>query len=246
MRAAGPKGVEVLGKLRILVVDDEQLARGRLIRMLERLPDVTVVGEADSGAAALAQIKQLKPNAVLLDVQMPGIDGLALAETPGMPPIIFTTAHVQFAADAFDLDAVDYLVKPVRQDRLVRALDRVRRREGPSEMPAAATQIAVHGAGNVRFVDARKVVAFRALDKYTEVAIGEERLLVRDSLDALLERFEGLGFVRIHRSALVRRDAIIELVSDADGLRVRLTDGSSVEVSQRQAAELRRRLGLRQ
>jgi DNA-binding LytR/AlgR family response regulator len=177
---------------------------------------------------------------------MPGIDGLALAETPDLPPIIFTTAHVQFAADAFDLDAVDYLVKPVRQDRLVRALDRVRRREGPSEQPLAAHQLAVHEVGNVRFVDARKVVAFRALDKYTEVAIGEDRLLIRESLDALLERFEGLGFVRIHRSALVRRDAIVQLVSDANGLSVRLTDGSSVEVSQRQAAELRRRLGLRQ
>jgi len=235
-----------VGKLRVLVGDDEQLSRGRLIRMLERLADVTVVGEADSGVTALALIKQLKPNAVLLDVQMPGIDGLALAETPDLPPIIFTTAHVQFAADAFDLDAVDYLVKPVRQDRLVRALERVRRREGPSELPLSAYQIAVHEAGDVRFVDARKVVAFRALDKYTEVAIGEERLLIRESLDALLERFEGLGFVRIHRSALVRRDAVVELVSDAHGLSVRLTDGSSVEVSHRQAGELRRRLGLRQ
>jgi DNA-binding LytR/AlgR family response regulator len=213
--------------------------------MLERIPDVSVVGEADSGARALAEIERLKPNAVLLDVQMPGIDGLALAERPGMPPIIFTTAHVQFAADAFDLDAVDYLIKPIRQDRLVRALDRVRRREGRPETQAT-NQLAVHEAGNVRFVDARQVLAFRALDKYTEVALGKERLLVRDSLDALLERFEGLGFVRVHRSALVRRDAVVELVSADGGLSLRLTDGSSVEVSHRQAAEVRRRLGLRQ
>jgi DNA-binding LytR/AlgR family response regulator len=228
------------------VVDDEQLARGRLIRMLERIPDVTVVGEADSGATALAQIKQWKPSVVLLDIQMPGVDGLALAETPGMPPVIFTTAHVQFAADAFDLDAVDYLVKPVRQERLARALERVRRREGPLEAPATAYQLAVHETGNVRFVDARQVIAFRALDKYTEVTLGQEKLLVRDSLDALLERFEDLGFVRIHRSALVRRDAIVELLSGADGLSVRLKDGSCVDVSHRQAAQLRRLLGLRQ
>jgi DNA-binding LytR/AlgR family response regulator len=231
--------------LRILVVDDEKLARGRLIRMLERIPDVAVVGEADSGAAALAQIKKLKPGLVLLDVQMPGLDGLALAEKPGMPPIVFTTAHLQFAADAFDLDAVDYLVKPVRQDRLEVALERVRRRETPATASAEAYQIAVHGPGKVRFVDVRQVVAFRALDKYTEFAIGGEQLLVRESLEALLERFAGLGFVRVHRAALVRRDAIVELVSAAEGLLVRLTEGSAVVVSHRQAAALRRRLGLR-
>ena len=100
--------------------------------------------------------------------------------------------------------------------------------------------------GKVRFVDARQVIAFRALDKYTEFTVGGEQLLVRDSLEALLERFAALGFVRVHRSALVRRDAIVELVSAAEGrAESRLTDGSTVEVSHRQAAELRRQLGLR-
>jgi DNA-binding LytR/AlgR family response regulator len=230
--------------LKILVVDDEHLARGRLIRLLGKIPGAVVVGEASNGTTALAQISSLQPDVVLLDVEMPGLDGLALAEQPGLPPIIFTTAHVQFAADAFDLDAVDFLVKPVRQERLERALERVRRRTTPA--PAAtATQIAVHGAGSVRLVDARQITAFRALDKYTEFSLEGEQLLVRDSLDTLVERFASLGFVRVHRSAAVRQDAVVELATDKGVLTARLSDGNCVEVSRRHAADLRRRLRIR-
>src|SRR4051812_7943769 len=100
--------------MKILVVDDEQPARGRLIRMLAQVPGAVVVGEAHNGTVALEKIAALQPDVVLLDVEMPGLDGLALAEKSGLPPIIFTTAHVQFAADAFELEAIDYLIKPVR------------------------------------------------------------------------------------------------------------------------------------
>jgi DNA-binding LytR/AlgR family response regulator len=230
--------------LRILVVDDERLARGRLIRMLERVAGAEVVGEADSGAAALSAIERLHPDVVLLDVEMPGLDGIALAERPGMPPIVFTTAHVQFAADAFDLDAVDYLVKPVRQERLERALERAQRRRA-APPPAAAHQLTVHGPGSVRFVDAARVIAFRALDKYTEFTLDGEQLLVRESLDALAERLGDLGFVRVHSAALVRLGAIVELQAGEGALTARLSDGSTVEVSRRHAAELRRVLGVR-
>jgi DNA-binding LytR/AlgR family response regulator len=234
--------------LRVLVVDDEQLARARLIRMLEKIPDVQVVGEADSGTTALAQIAKLKPEVVMLDVEMPGFDGLALAEKPGLPPIVFTTAHVQFAADAFDLDAVDFLVKPVRQERLEKALEKVRRRgarPAASEPASPKHQLTVHSAGDVRFVDARKVCAFRAIDKYTEFTLDGEELLVRESLDTLEERLAELGFFRVHRSGLVRVDAVTGLESSDDGLKVRLRDGAAVEVSRRQSAELKRLLGLR-
>ena len=230
--------------MKILVVDDEPLARARLIRMLERIAGAGVVGEAGSGVQALAQIKILEPDVVLLDVEMPGFDGLALAETPGLPPIIFTTAHVQFAADAFDLDAVDFLVKPVRQERLEKALERVHRRT--VKKPATASvQLAVHGPGEVRFIDARRVCAFRALDKYTEFTLDGEDLLVRESLDALEARLVELGFVRVHRAGLVRLDAVVGLEKSDNTLFVKMTDGAVVEVSRRQAVELRRLLGLR-
>ena len=213
------------------------------------MPDVVVVGEAANGIEARAAIARLTPDVVLLDVEMPGQDGLALAETPGLPPIVFTTAHVQFAADAFDLEAVDYLIKPIRQDRLERALERIRRHVRTTA-PAAATrrpdsQLTLHDAGSVRFVDALEVTWFRALDKYTEFTLRGEQLLLRESLDALEARLGPLGFLRVHRAGLVRLDAVAALESDGGALTARLKDGSHVEVSRRNAAELKRQLGLR-
>ncbi len=235
------------GALRVLVVDDESLARERLARLLERIDGVELVGQAENARLALACIATLSPDVVLLDVDMPGMDGLELAATPGIPPVVFTTAHVQFAADAFDLDAVDFLPKPIRAERLERALERARRRV-ESGAPAArspARTLAVHEAGTIRFVDPQRVAVFRARDKYTEFTLDEKELLVRESLDALESRL-GDAFVRAHRSALVRRDAVRELAADGDGgLVIRTTDGSSVEVSRRAAPSVRRALGAR-
>jgi DNA-binding LytR/AlgR family response regulator len=230
--------------VKVLVVDDEKLARDRLVRMLERVPDVVCVGQAANGAEALERIAALRPDLVLLDVEMPGVDGLEVAEAPGAPPIIFTTAHVRFATAAFDLDAVDYLTKPVRQDRLERAIDRARRRASAGSRPV--DRLAVHGAGGVRFVDLSRVNAFRALDKYTEFTLDGESLLVRESLDALAARLGDAAFVRVHRAALVRREAIVGLTTEGGAVLVRLADGSKVLVSRRQAPSLRRLLGLRQ
>ncbi|MBK7863849.1 MAG: response regulator transcription factor [Archangiaceae bacterium] len=228
--------------MKALIVDDEPVARARLRRLLEEVGGVEVVGEAGSGTAALELLPVLKPEVLLLDVEMPGLDGLALAERPDLPPIIFTTAHPGFAADAFDVDAVDYLVKPVRKERLEKALAKFERRRSASTDPHAH-RLTVHSTGETRFVDVRQVTAFRALDKYTELRLGDEELLVRESLDTLQERFAALGFVRVHRGTLVRRDAVVALERDGEGLRVKLTDGRTFEVSRRQAAELKRELG---
>lgn len=231
-------------ELKILVVDDERPARNRLMRMLEQIPDATAIGEAENGNMALAQIAKLSPDVILLDVDMPGLDGIALAEKGDLPPIIFTTAHVQFAADAFDLEAVDYLIKPVRQDRLERALDRARRRmlEKP-RLPSH--ELAIHAGNAVRFVDARRVTAFRAADKYTAFTLDGEEQLVRESLDTLEAQLVELGFIRVHRAGLIRRDAVVSLESEKGTLMVHLIDGVSVEVSRRNAPALRRLLGLR-
>ncbi len=234
------------GVLNVLVVDDEPLARERLGRMLERLAGVKVAGEAANAEEALARIATLSPDLVLLDVEMPGMNGLELAATPGIPPIVFTTAHVQFAADAFDLDAVDFLAKPVRAERLERALERARRRiaTGPAPSRTTARSLAVHESGTIRFVDAASVSVFRARDKYTEFVSGGKELLVRESLDALESRL-GDAFVRAHRSALVRKGAIRELVSDDGAHAARLADGTLIEVSRRAAPTVRRALGVR-
>ena len=230
--------------MRVLVVDDEPLARARLLRLLERIPGVECAGEASSGTAALAQIAALLPDVVLLDIEMPGLDGLELAATPGVPPIIFTTGHVHHAAEAFDLDAVDFLTKPVRQDRLERAFERVRRRTG-AVTSAPARKIAVHDGRTVRLVDPAQVVAFRARDKYVDFTLDGAELLLRESLDTLEARLQGAGFVRVHRAALVRSDAIRALVQEEARLVARLADGTNVEVSRRHAPTLRRIVGLR-
>src|SRR5450631_3273306 len=125
--------------MRILVVDDEELARGRLIRLLSAIPDIKVVGQAADGASALVQIEALRPDLVLLDVDMPGLDGLAVAERPEMPPIVFTTAHSKFAVDAFEADAYDFLLKPVSRERLLRAIEKVRARSAAAPPPMAGS-----------------------------------------------------------------------------------------------------------
>lgn len=232
--------------VRVLVVDDEPLARARLVRMLAGIEGIDSVAEAASGPAALAMIEETPTDVVLLDIQMPGLSGLALAETPGLPAVIFTTAHVEFGARAFDLDAVDYLTKPVRRERLERALQRVRRRATEAKAaPAAAHRLAVHGPRGVRFVDLARATALRALDKYTAIFVDGEEHLVRESLDALEERLKGDGFVRVHRAALVRTNAISSMSTEKGALVAELVDGTSVEVSRRNGPMLRRWLRLR-
>jgi DNA-binding LytR/AlgR family response regulator len=227
--------------MKVLIVDDEPLARARLRRMLEKLDDVEIAGEADRGSTALALAESLKPDVLLLDLEMPGLDGLGVAEKKGLPPVIFVTGNPHHALTAFELDAVDYVLKPVRPERLEAALEKARRRlEG--KKASTSERLVVHDGGATLLVDPLEVEVFRATDKYVELNAGGRELLVRDSLDTLEERFAPLGFVRVHRSALVRKDAV---VSVTDG-QLELRSGAKVEISRRRSAELKRALGLRQ
>ncbi len=121
--------------MRVLVVDDEPLARDRLVRMLGTIADAEAVGEAASGREAIEKIAELAPDCVLLDIHMPGVDGLEVARNAGVP-VVFTTAHDSYAVDAFELSAVDYLLKPVRKERLQRALEKARRGSVATPAPA--------------------------------------------------------------------------------------------------------------
>jgi DNA-binding LytR/AlgR family response regulator len=234
--------------MRVLIVDDEPLARARLSRLVAAIPDMTVVGEAEDGAAALREIEALRPDVVLLDVEMPGLDGLAVAERPGMPPIIFTTAHARFAVDAFDADAVDFVLKPVSRERLTRALEKVRARRGtplPRQIGSAPSwQLAIEDAGTTRLLDARTLTRLYALDKYVALRADGRELLVRESLDALGEKLGEHGFMRVHRSELVRITAVTALVAKDGGLVAQLSDGQEAAVSRRLAPTLRAALGL--
>ncbi|MCU1278170.1 MAG: DNA-binding response regulator [bacterium] len=242
--------------MNVLIVDDEPLARDWLRRLLLRMDDVRVCGEAASGDDALAKASALEPDLVLLDIQIPGRDGLEVAKALGDTPVVFTTAHSRYALTAFELDACDYLVKPIQYEQLVRSIERARRRRVLLELArreesiiasptsSEAGTLVVHERGVVRFIDARQVTRFRAADKYTLFRVDGDEQLVRDSLDSLAERLAPLGFIRVHRAELVRKDAVVALVNEEGSASLELSDGQHVAVSRRYLGATKRELGV--
>jgi DNA-binding LytR/AlgR family response regulator len=244
--------------MRILVVDDEPLARARLLRMLAGIEGVVAVGEAGTGREALDKLAELAPDCLLLDVRMPGMDGLEVAEATDVP-VIFTTAHDAYAVDAFELAAVDYLLKPVRRERLIRALDRVRQgaAAGRSHLDALLAQrtaapdkpsvarISARRGDALHLFDPTEIVRFKAAGGYASFQRDGHEFLLDESLSQLEERLAPLGFLRVHRSELVRLDAVRALHGELGSTLVELSDGQRAPVSRRLVADLRRRLGIR-
>lgn len=228
--------------MKILLVDDEPVARQRLERLLLQIDSGHEVRQAGSAKEALAAIGQGAPDVVLLDIEMPGVDGLSLAALPTLPPVIFVTAHADRALAAFEVGAIDYLVKPVARERLVEALGRASARAAATP-PAESWRLTVTDGSLRRFVDAREVACFYADTKYVRfTAQGREHLL-RESLDALEERLTSHGFVRAHRGALVRR-AAVEAFDQAEGGTLVLVTGERIPVSRRCLPGVRAALGL--
>jgi two-component system response regulator AlgR len=244
--------------LRVLIVDDEAPARRRLRDVLtdcaSELP-VNIVGEADNGLDALDQVQRQAVDAVLLDIRMPGMDGLECAAhlnrlaTP--PAIIFSTAYDAYACQAFDLSAVDYLLKPVRADRLVRALSRAHRiNAGALDQlrevyPRARTHLSVSEKGRIVLIPVADILYLKAELKYVTVRTALREFLLEESLTRLEEEFAGV-FLRIHRNCLAAKNRIREmgkLPGEEDGHFLRL-DGldERLAVSRRQYSSLRETL----
>lgn len=221
--------------LRTLIVDDEPLARLRLRTLLQEVADpaVEVIGEAEDAGTALQRLQAGGCDLVLLDIRMPGRDGMQLAAAlralPQPPSVVFVTAHGSHALRAFELDAVDYLTKPVRRDRLQAALQRVVQRRWPTESQPAPLadepMLMVHDRGRVRRIPVAEVLVLKAELKYVTLRTAQGSHLLDDSLTDL-ERRLGDGFIRIHRNALVAAHAVRELrrqATDGDeGWAVRL------------------------
>jgi two-component system, LytTR family, response regulator len=260
--------------LRVLIVDDEPLARQRLEDLLKQQEGVELVGTADTGDAAVGAIRSRRPDLVFLDVQMPGKTGLDVVREVGaasMPATVFVTAYDQYALKAFDLAAVDYLVKPFDDERFEQALRRARRvieleevgllteqllavLQGGGRAPAGAPErarpeylerIAVEMRGQVRVVPVKQIDYIVADGPYAELHVGDKRYIIRERMQELEERLDPSRFFRIHRSAIVRLDLVETLHRAAGGdYAVQLKGGVRLKVSRSRFEALEQRMGL--
>lgn len=257
-------------RLRVLVADDEPLAVEGLCLLVAADADLELVGVATNGPEALARLRSSKPDLVLLDVQMPGLSGFEVLERvdPGdMPLVIFVTAFDRYALKAFDVHALDYLLKPVDEERFREALGRFkayaavsqtaelsdrlvelvagRRTRGVASAAAVAgpplRRIAVRDVDRVRIVEVAEIDWIEAADYYVALHVGEQAILHRETMQRLEHRLDRRSFMRVHRSAIVNRDRIAELRRDGGrDLFVVLKDGARIKVAPSYRAQVDR------
>ncbi|MGH9475979.1 MAG: LytR/AlgR family response regulator transcription factor [Terriglobales bacterium] len=232
-----------------VLIDDERLARRELARLLAAHPRVKIAGEAASAGEALPLIAQLRPDLLFLDVQMPGRSGFELLEAlDDVPAVIFTTAFEEFALKAFEVSAVDYLVKPIVPERLAVALAKLDERAAAAASGprlAADRQVFVREGERCWFVRLRDVVLFESEGNYTRLYFGSGRALILRSLDALEVRLDPEVFFRASRKHIVNISAIEKLHPWVNGgLRVTLRGGPEVEVSRRQSQRFQEKMRL--
>ena len=238
--------------MKILIADDEKPARDRLSRMLESLSAYQVVGEAANGSEALRKTESCQPDIVLMDIRMPGMDGIQaarhLSRLPQPPAVIFTTAYADHALEAFETHAVDYLLKPVRKERLQSALEASTK---PNRAQVSKTDqvlsdigprqhICARVRGNLVLVPIDSIYYFIADQKYVTVRYSEGEVLIEDPLKNLEKEFED-RFHRIHRNALISLSKVSGMKSENDGHQVMFKDiENTLEVSRRHLPEVRK------
>jgi len=239
-------------KIRTLIVDDEPLGRERIRTLLAGDPEIEVIGECPDGRQAITAIVQRNPDLVFLDVQMPEVDGFSVLEAicgERMPAIVFVTAYDRYAVRAFEVHALDYLLKSFDRERFAAALQRAketirRSREGALNERLAGliedleakkdrlTRLVIKSAGRIAFLRVEEIDWIEAADNYVRVHAGKEAHLIRETLQSMEKRLDPTRFLRIHRSSLVNLERIRELrpVFHGDYL-VRLTDGTELTLS---------------
>jgi two-component system LytT family response regulator len=248
-------------KLRALIVDDEALARRRIRRLRAGDSGIAIAGECADGASALTAIDQLRPDLVFLDVQMPELDGfevLQRLEGADLPAIVFVTAYDRYALRAFDVHAIDYLLKPFTPERFRTALSRVRHRLGRKDgqdglaalarelraRPRPLARIAVRAKGRILLIETGRIDWIEAADNYVRLHAGGAEYLLRETLAALEQQLDPDRFVRIHRSTIVQLDRVRELHPATHGdFDVVLRDGTRLTLSRTCRDRLERALG---
>jgi two-component system LytT family response regulator len=251
-------------RLRVLVVDDEEPARQRLVDLLRHDVGVASVSEAANGLDAVEMIRAERPDLVFLDVQMPELDGLGIIDAVGptaMPLTVFVTAYDQHAIRAFEANALDYLLKPYSDERLEAAMARARQRLSERSVfefgqrmlrlttraappPRLLDRLVVKSGGTTRFVRVVDIDCIEAAGVYVSLHVGGKKLLYRATLHELVDRLDAMRFVRVHRSAVVNIERIVQLEARSHGeFDVVLKHGTRTRVSRTYRAHLEKRLG---
>ena len=216
--------------IKVLIVDDEAPARSRLHRMLSAFPDLELTGEASNGLEALRAAQEKKPDLVFLDIEMPELNGLEVAEawTGEGPAVVFVTAYSEHALKAFELSAVDYLVKPVSPERLGETIAKIKKRKGAApfsrlqdlmtklEEGRAKRRMAVKCGSKYKVFDPTHVSAVVAKDHYAVLLVDGQELLADDRLEVIAQRLDPKKFLRIHRGAVINLDYLKELENEGD------------------------------
>lgn len=229
--------------IKAVIVDDERLARVELRRLLAAHPEVEIAGEASGGDEALAMISALAPDLLFLDIEMPGMTGFELLERlEDVPTVIFTTGYDQYAIRAFEVNALDYLLKPVAPERLAAAIERIR----PARpQPSTLEQVFVRDGQRCWIVRLADVFLMESEGNYTRLCFGKERPLIRRSLNGLEERLDPSVFFRANRRQIVNLKCVGKTSAGPGGaLVMTLHGGVEVEVSRRAASRLREVLSL--
>lgn len=251
-------------KIRTLVVDDELLAREKLAGLLAADPEIEIIGECGDGLQAAAAIQSLRPDLVLLDVQMPELDGFGVLETVGdrqLPVVIFVTAYDQYALRAFEAHALDYLLKPFDRERLRKALERARRqieRERAGEInqqlvallsdlkarQQSLERLVIKAGGRVFFLRVEEIDWIEAAANYVKLHAGREAHLLRETMSGLEAKLDPEKFIRIHRSVIVNVERIKELQPLFHGeYAVTLLDGTQLTLSRGHREKFQQLLG---
>lgn len=239
--------------MKTLLVDDERLARAELRRLLAAHTEVEIIGEAANADEAAAAIAKRSPDLLFLDIQMPGRNGFELlAALPHPPRVIFTTAYDEYAFRAFEVSAVDYLLKPIDAARLAQALQRLREpapeptsRVEPTRRLGEDDQVLLRDGDNCWFVRLREIQVFESEGNYTRVLFAGQRPLVPRSLNSLEERLDPQVFFRANRQQIINLRSVEKIEPwFSGGLRVRLTSGATIEMSRRQGQRFRELMSL--
>ena len=241
---------ETSAPLRTLIVDDEPLAVERMQLICSRLPALSVIGTASDGEAALRLIAALEPDLILLDLTMPETDGLSvarrLAESASPPAVIFVTAHDEFAVEAFDLDAVDYVLKPVAPDRLERAISRVGKRRAPTTAKTDEwlSEFWVPHRSELVRVPVSEVLRIDAERDYVKLHVAGCSYMLLQTITGIEQRLDPAQFIRIHRSCILRRAHVTGLVHEGLGVwSAETADGQTLRIGRTYLPDVKKMAG---